>query len=262
MLLVDGKNRISGIIKYLTKSSWSHSVLYIGDELLRNESALARRMVDELGTTVAREALIEALPSGVTVSPLDKYIDCNLRIARPHKLSDAHLQTILDEAIASIGTQYDLGNLWSLARYMFPVTLVPQWVHNIALRLRAPADHEVICSSLLGRLFNRVSFPVLPKVEQQRKSSAMHREFGWLRQLVDRSNQYDYTGVFTMRNPDQLTPRDFDLSPYFETVKFNVIASGDFDYRRITWSQPDESGGDGGDAGDGDGSGDAGAVNN
>jgi hypothetical protein len=38
-----------------------------------------------------------------------------------------------------------------------------------------------------------------------------------------------------MRHPTLLTPADFDLSPYFEVVKFNVIADGDFDYRRIRW---------------------------
>ena len=35
VVLVDGDTRISMMIKYLTQSSWSHSALYIGDELLR-----------------------------------------------------------------------------------------------------------------------------------------------------------------------------------------------------------------------------------
>ena len=30
MLLVEGNNRISGIIKYLTQSTWSHAALYVG----------------------------------------------------------------------------------------------------------------------------------------------------------------------------------------------------------------------------------------
>ena len=30
VLLVDGKNRISGAIKYLTQSTWSHATLYVG----------------------------------------------------------------------------------------------------------------------------------------------------------------------------------------------------------------------------------------
>ena len=30
VLLVEGRSRISGIIRYLTQSSWAHSALYIG----------------------------------------------------------------------------------------------------------------------------------------------------------------------------------------------------------------------------------------
>ena len=30
VLLVEGNNHISGVIKYLTQSSWSHSALYVG----------------------------------------------------------------------------------------------------------------------------------------------------------------------------------------------------------------------------------------
>ena len=30
VLLVEGNNRISGVIKYLTQSTWSHATLYVG----------------------------------------------------------------------------------------------------------------------------------------------------------------------------------------------------------------------------------------
>ena len=35
VVLVDGDQRISEVIKYLTQSTWSHSALYVGDEVLR-----------------------------------------------------------------------------------------------------------------------------------------------------------------------------------------------------------------------------------
>ena len=31
--------------------------------------------------------------------------------------------------------------------------------------------------------------------------------------------------------------RDFDLSPYFEIVKFNIIEEIKFDYRKIMWAE-------------------------
>ena len=45
-----------------------------------------------------------------------------------------------------------------------------------------------------------------------------------------------------MRHPTLLTPRDFDLSPYFEIVKFNVVADGRFDYQRIQWAELEADG--------------------
>ena len=44
-----------------------------------------------------------------------------------------------------------------------------------------------------------------------------------------------YSGVYHRRDPTLLMPRDFDLSPYFEIVKFNVIRERGFDYARIEW---------------------------
>src|SRR5450759_2994752 len=31
VMLVEGNNRVSGIIKYLTQSTWSHAALYVGE---------------------------------------------------------------------------------------------------------------------------------------------------------------------------------------------------------------------------------------
>jgi hypothetical protein len=43
-----------------------------------------------------------------------------------------------------------------------------------------------------------------------------------------------------MRHPTLITPRDFDLSPFFEIVKLNPVAKGEFDYSRILWAEDDE----------------------
>ena len=40
-------------------------------------------------------------------------------------------------------------------------------------------------------------------------------------------------GLYHMISPSLVTPRDFDLSPYFEVIEFNLIAGARFDYRRI-----------------------------
>jgi hypothetical protein len=44
---------------------------------------------------------------------------------------------------------------------------------------------------------------------------------------------------FHRQDPCLITPRDFDLSPYFEIVKFNHLADPRFDYRSIVWEGDD-----------------------
>ena len=191
--------------------------------------------------------LVEALPEGVVASPVTKYIDYNVRIVRPHRLRPADLKVILDDTIAALGWKYDLRNILDLARYLFPVRIVPDRFRRTALHFGSAMPTEVICSSLLGRTFHKVKFPILPHIDfpegfdqlepQKLRGRVLRRVFGY--------ESTHYTGLFRMRHPTLLTPRDFDLSPYFEIVKFNVIADGRFDYQRIQWAKEDEPPSDG-----------------
>src|ERR1700748_2337054 len=62
VLLVEGNNRISGIIKYLTRSTWSHAALYVGP---------IDGAAEEDGES---HVLIEAnVGDGVNTAPLSKY---------------------------------------------------------------------------------------------------------------------------------------------------------------------------------------------
>ena len=239
VVLVEGDTRIAAVIKYLTQSSWSHSALYIGDELLRRGGAVRERALAEFGDH-AQHLVVEALPEGVVAAPLGKYVDMNLRICRPFRLRPEHLQIILDDAIAAIGWRYDLQNVLDLARYFLPVSLVPSRFRRDALHFGSRLPTEVICSSLLGRLFGRVGYPITP-IERSAPvpEAAPRARGGWLRRLLGRESAGEYTGLFHMRHPTLLTPRDFDLSPYFEIVKFNVLAEGRFDYHRIQWATPE-----------------------
>lgn len=265
VLLVEGDQRVSAIIRYLTQSPWSHSALYIGDELLRRGGEQAARARARFGAE-AEHLLVEALPRGVEATPLAKYVDLNLRICRPHGLRPADLERLLDEAVATIGWRYDLRNVVDLARYLVPVRIVPDRWRLQALHFGSGQPTEVICSSLLARLFYHVRFPILPTqvvalpatgasealAERPPASGVAAPElaarpssrvgpgrepFG--RVLLRRAFGHpsrEYTGLFRMRHPTLVTPRDFDLSPYFDVVKFNPLARGDFDYSRMQWA--------------------------
>jgi len=235
VLLVEGDQRISVMIKYLTQSTWSHVALYIGDEILRRGGPQAEEARAVFGND-ADSLLVEALPQGVVLSPLSKYYDFNMRLCRPHGLRAVHQRRILDDAIASVGRSYDLTNIRSLLFYFLPIEFFRRRFHGPTARSVSGAlPTEVICTSLIGHLFQRVSFPVLPEltfIERQAVESSSVRR--WFRKLSGREDPH-YLALFQDISPTLLAPRDFDLSPYFEIVKFSVIERGSFDYTRIQW---------------------------
>jgi hypothetical protein len=61
------------------------------------------------------------------------------------------------------------------------------------------------------------------------------------RRVFGQPSRREYTGLFRIRHPTLVTPRDFDLSPYFDVIKFNPLARGDFDYSRMQWFEEDEA---------------------
>jgi hypothetical protein len=239
VILVEGDQRVSAIIRYLTQSSWSHSALYVGDELTARGGELAAFAHDRFGPE-ASHLLVEALPEGVVASPLIKYVDFNVRICRPHGLRPSHLRQIMDEAMASIGWRYDLRNAFDLARYLIPVSLVPNRWRSTALHFGSGEPTEVMCSSLIARLFQRVRFPVLPTLTFPQGESPPRPHRGRLARRIFGEPSEAFTGIFRMRHPKLVTPRDFDLSPYFDIIKFNHLAEGDFDYSRMRWAEDAE----------------------
>ena len=54
--------------------------------------------------------------------------------------------------------------------------------------------------------------------------------------LIGRKPRAPYIGLYRRRHPTVLIPRDFDLSPFFQIVKFNVVPQRGFDYSRIEWA--------------------------
>jgi hypothetical protein len=229
VLLVEGDQRVSEVIKYLTQSIWSHAALYIGDELLREEHGWRDTVLRQFGEE-ARYLVIEALlDEGVVASPLSKYIDSTIRVCRPHGLKPEALQTILDTVIGHLGDQYDTRHIFDLARYFFPVSLMPKRYRKAALRLGSRIPTQVICSSLLADAFQKVRFPILP--EPVSGDPRLEKRWPSFR-----------TALLRMPHPTFITARDFDLSPYFETVNFNLIEAAKFDYRCLSWADDQSSG--------------------
>ena len=214
ILLVEGDTRISTAIKYLTQSTWSHAAFYAGPGSQQFTSG---------GEPCP---LIEAeLAEGVIASPLSKYRDFNTRICRPVNLSDDDRNTVVGRMVDSIGLGYDLKHIFDLARYLFPTPPVPVRFRRRMLAFGSRDPSRAICSTLIAETFQSVRYPILPRVEKKTVLSDYH---------------YSVQEILHIRHHSLFTPRDFDVSPYFQIIK-PTIESG-FDYRLLRFN---EGGGDG-----------------
>ena len=73
VLLVEGCQRVSEVIKYLTQSSWSHAALYVGDAMLKRSPDSAEQERQRHGED-ASALLVEAnMEEGVCTAALSKY---------------------------------------------------------------------------------------------------------------------------------------------------------------------------------------------
>ncbi len=232
VILVEGNERISECIKYLTQSSWSHAALYVGDEPLRRDPSQREELAAKFGED-AESLILEALvDQGVVLSPLGKYRDFNIRLCRPYNLSTTDVHAVIEEALRHVGDTYDIKNIVDLARYFLPVSMVPARLHRQALRFGSGEPTRVICSSLIAECFDLVGFPVMPKFVEPPNGEPGNL----LARLLGRGGAAAVYGVMRRVSPTLITPRDFDVSPYFEIIKFNVIESLRFDYRKILWA--------------------------
>ncbi len=209
VLLVDGNTRISAAIKYLTQSTWSHAAFCIGDALGPPPPGEAPRV------------LVEAdLREGVRAVPVAAYAGTHTRICRPVGLSPEDLRKVVGFAVAHIGGQYDLKNVIDLARYLLPTPPVPVRWRRRLIAFGSGDPTRAICSTLIAAAFEQVRYPILPDITIEGSDDPAchdcHRE------------------VLHIRHHSLYTPRDFDISPYFEVVK-PTLAHG-FDYHRLQWA--------------------------
>jgi hypothetical protein len=209
VVLVEGNTRISVAIKYLTQSTWSHAALFVGEDALPQDPGSDPQV------------LVEAdIAEGVRAVPLGEYRGFHTRICRPVGLSAEDLKKVIAYAIERIGQRYDMKNVFDLARYLFPTPPVPVRWRRRMIAFGSGDPTRAICSTLIAQAFQSVRYPILPEVT--------------LEKTGDPTCMDCYREVLHIRHFSLYTPRDFDISPYFEVVK-PTVAQG-FDYRKLEWA--------------------------
>jgi hypothetical protein len=206
ILLIEGRNHISGIIKYLTQSTWSHAALYVGP-------IAGRATVDGKPCDMVESNL----DNGIIGVPLSKYFPFHTRICRPVGLSPEDRQAVCDYAIERIGLQYDLKNFIDLARYLVPLPVPQRWRRRM-IGLGSGDPTRLICSVLIAQAFGKIGYPILPAITRVEGESARQE-------------------IYHIRDSSLYTPRDFDISPYFAVIKPTIEIG--FNYKTIKWSTDD-----------------------
>ena len=209
VLLVEGNTRFSVAVKYLAQSTWSHAALFVGGAL----------DTDPRGGEPC--VLIEAdVREGVRAVPLSEYAAVHTRICRPAGLTKNDAAKVIAYAATRIGHQYDLKNVFDLARYLIPTPPIPGRLRRRMIAFGSGDPTRAICSTLIAQAFQSVHFPILPEVSRVRTG--------------DPACDDCFENLLSIRHHSLFAPRDFDVSPYFDVIKPTIEAG--FDYRALRWS--------------------------
>ena len=216
VVLIEGRSRVSEVIKLITQSSWSHAALYIGrmhdieDPLLRDSLRQHYRGNPETQLIIESE-----LGVGTVVRPLTIYECEHLRICRPRGLDFQGSQKVISYSIGRLGTSYDVRQIFDLARFLFPWFIMPRRWRSSLFSANPGISTQTVCSTMIAEAFGSISFPILPLVKR---------------------TEGDQVKLY-MRNPKLCTPNDFDYSPYFDIIKYPFLDFANYAEQRLQpWS--------------------------
>ena len=218
VILVEGRSRISKVIRSVTQSPWTHAALYIGRLHDIDDHRLRKLVMTRMKKRENVRLIIEGLPEiGTVVTPLSVYRHHHIRICRPVGLTPNDTELVIAYAIKFLGKPYNVRHLIDLARFLLPWSILPRRWGSSLFRTPTGEPDSSICSSLIAEAFTAVKFPILPFLKMD-----------------------DSTGFeLVHRNPHLFTPKDFDYSPYFEIIKYPLFNPNEPlpYYRRLPWAE-------------------------
>jgi hypothetical protein len=198
VILAEGRNKASRIIKHITQSTWSHAALYIG-RLYDIDDANLRTHIRKYYKGPPEEQLIieSVMGEGTIITPLSEYKGHHVRICRPRGLPREDAQKVIAFAVNHLGMRYSLRHIFDLARFLFPWSILPRRWRSSLFTHNALKPTEEICSLLIARAFLSVRFPITPEIREDSEHVTL-----------------------VSRDPRLFTPKDFDYSPFFDIIKY------------------------------------------
>jgi len=215
IILVEGRSRVSRMIRKITQSQWTHSAIYIGTPAELKSSKyyylIEKHWHGDEDTPLMLEGI---LGKGTVINPLDDYLLASIRICRPTWLTEADRQLVVDHVLSSTGTEYDLRQLFDLARFLMPFPLLPRRWRSSLFEHNTGATTKTVCSTLIAEAFEKVKYPILPE-SITTEDGSIHLNHG---------------------NPKLYIPAAYDYSPYFTVLKMPLQKiSNESGYRELPW---------------------------
>ena len=164
--------------QHLTQSTWPHAAYFVGRDAGLRDNR--HRRFDR--------------------GRFDRWCHCrfadqifgyNTRICRPALITEEDRAIVSDYIIKSIGQSYDVKNVVDLARILPQLPVPVRWRR---MTLGSGEPTQAICSTLIAASSNSSTI-YLPDVTRENQREIMH-----------------------IRHHSLFTPRDFDVSPYFNIV--------------------------------------------
>ncbi|MES2663172.1 MAG: YiiX/YebB-like N1pC/P60 family cysteine hydrolase [Pseudomonadota bacterium] len=215
VILVEGRSRVSSVIRWVTTSPWTHAALYVGRLHDIEDSDIRAQISKHLPCEPDTQLIIESmLGQGTIANSLSIYRQDHLRICRPRGLNYKDAQAVIRYAASRLGFDYDMRQIFDLFRFLMPWLLMPRKWRSSLFEYHSGKTTRTVCSTMIAEAFGYIHFPILPLVKR----------------VSSRGVQ------FFRRNPKLCTPSDFDYSPYFEIIKYPFVDFSDSSsYRLLPW---------------------------
>lgn len=221
VLLIETHTRIGNFVRLISESPWTHAALYIGRPSDIENPAL-REFISKYAKELNSEQLLieSVIDKGTIISPLDKYKNDHIRILRPSALLPEDAQKVIAHLIQQLGHKYSLRHLFDLGRFIFPWRIMPRKWRSTLFQQNITQSIEDICSSMIANAFQSVNYPILPAFEDK--------------------DEEGHTLIH--RNPRLYTPSDFDVSPFFDIIKYPIFPLKEGkSYRDLPWKKKGKS---------------------
>lgn len=217
VVLVESHNVLARVIQQITLSPWAHAALYLGRAEEITDPVMKEKIMNLPWVEPKTQILIEGyMGSGTVLNPLEFYRSYNIRICRPRGLLRSDAQQVISAALEHWGAPYDIVQIFDLARFLLPWSFIPKRWRSSLFSYHPGVQTKTVCSTMIAESFSRVKFPILPLVKVNKN------------------------GVIELyqRNPKLYTPKDFDLSPYFEVLKFPFLRTIEMqNYKELPWNK-------------------------